>query len=149
MSEGSPTPDRLRIAGAVVVVVVVLAVAGVAALDHRPHRPPLDRAIDVLSDERSFDSSREAVVHFADVYQHLVDAAAGFPKDCDTSTGKARCLAVNQAASWSLNVSTASGQCTQPAIQQGRLELLRYLRETKRLGDADTDPPALPALPAC
>ena len=134
---------------ALALAVVVVAVAGTRLVADEDD--PVADAIAVLADEEAFDSSEEAVVHFADTYQHLVDAAATFPKDCDVDhdRGRGRCLALNQAASWSLNVSTASGQCTQPAIQEGRLALLRYVMSAGELGDRHEEAPPLPPLPAC
>jgi hypothetical protein len=149
---GATTSDRTRktalIAAVVVVIIVVVSLVVARRADDTP---PLDRALVLLGQERKFDSSREAVVHFADVYQDLVDAAAAFPKDCDTSTDQheGACLALNQAASWSLNFSTAAADCTQPAVQQGRLDLRRYLEAAKALDDAATEPPPLPSLPSC
>jgi hypothetical protein len=132
---------------ALALAVVVVAIAGTRLLAEEDD--PVADAIAVLADEEAFDSSEEAVVHFADTYQHLVDAAATFPKDCEVDRGRGRCLALNQAASWSLNVSTASGQCTQPAIQEGRLALLRYVSAASELGDRHEEAPPLPPLPAC
>ena len=135
---------------AVIAVMLVVAVLAAYLISSRTSDDqPLDDALDLLRRETSFDSSTEAVVHFADVYQHLVDAAATFPKDCDVDAGRGRCLAINQAASWSLNFSPASGHCTQPAIQEGRIALLDYVTQANGLDDAEPEPPPLPPLPSC
>ena len=110
---------------------------------------PVDRAVALLGNEREFDSSREAVTSFAAVYQHLVDATREFPKDCDVDAGKGRCLALNEAASWALNFSPATGHCTQPAIQQGRVAILEFVKASGALRDNVTAPPALPPIPSC
>ena len=123
--------------------------AVVAAIRLSGDEDPLERAVALLSQERKFDSSREAVENFAGVYGDLVDATEAFPKDCAVENGRGRCLGLNQAAGWSLNFSPASGHCTQPAVQEGRLALLDYLRTTSALDDSTAEPPPLPPIPTC
>jgi hypothetical protein len=149
MSRPTTPATRAAIAAAIVVLVVAVAVIATVALRRSNDDDPVERALDLLQQERKFDSSTEAVVHFADVYQHLVDAAAAFPKDCDVDHGKGRCLALNQAASWSINFSPASGHCTQPAVQEGRLAMLDYVTRAKTLAGDTTEPPPLPPIPSC
>ena len=141
--------DRRRLV-AIAMLILLVGIGGVAALwMSDDDSDPVTAATSLLEQERKFDASRQAVESFAAVYQHLVDATKEFPKDCDVETGKGRCLALNQAASWSLNVATASGQCTQPAIQESRLALLGYVRKARALDDGVTEPPALPSIPPC
>jgi hypothetical protein len=143
------SPRRRIVLAAALVILLLVAVVTVAVVTREHRDDPLDAAIGLLGRPNKFDSSTEAVVHFADVYQHLVDAAGAFEKDCDVDDGKGRCLAINQAASWSLNFSPASGHCTQPAIQEGRIALLDYLTRSAALDDDATEPPPLPPIPAC
>lgn len=127
----------------------MIAVAAFAVVRLSGDDDPVEQAVAALTEESKFDSSREAVENFAGVYGHLVEATEAFPKDCDVDAGKGRCLGLNQAASWSLNFSPASGHCTQPAVQEGRLALLDYLRTTSALDDSAAEPPPLPPIPIC
>ena len=141
--------DRRRLV-AIAMLILLAGIGVVAALRMSSgDGDPVDDAIDLLGQERKFDESRQAVENFTAVYQHLVAATKTFPKDCDVDRGRGRCLALNQAASWSLNVATASGQCTQPAIQERRIALLDYVRTTSALADAEAEPPPLPAIQTC
>jgi hypothetical protein len=135
---------------AVAVFVLVAAAAAIVALVTADRgSDPVDDAVELLEQERKFDASRQAVESFATVYEHLVEATTAYPKDCEVDRGRGRCLALNQAASWSLNVATGSGRCTQPAVQEGRLALLDYVTEASALDDAETEPPPLPSIPTC
>ena len=127
----------------------MIAVATFAALRLWADGDPVEDAVSLLGRETKFDSSREAVENFAEVYADLVEATEEFPKDCGVDAGRGRCLGLNQAASWSLNFSPASGHCTQPAVQEGRLALLDYLEATSALDDGAAEPPPLPPIPTC
>lgn len=127
---------------------VALAV-GVVALRSLDDDPPLERVEALLESESRFDTSKEAVTGFASAYELLVDATTDFPRDCDVDTGRGRCLGLNQAASWALAFSPASGQCTQPSIQEGRIALLDYVRRSVEIDDAAEEPPPLPPIPNC
>lgn len=142
------TNTRSR-AAIIVAVAVMLAIVAVLTWSRfGDEDDPVEDAIALLSDERRFDSSREAVQAFAAVYEHLVEATTALAKDCEASTGARRCVALNEAAAWSLGFSPASGHCTQPAVHEGRAALLAFLRATAELED-DAQPPALPPVPAC
>lgn len=148
MTDTTATMARRR--WTLIAVVVALAIAcAIAALQISQSDGPVERALSLLERESSFDSSEEAVQHFAVVYQDLVDATSDLPKDCDVKAGKGRCLALNQAAAWSLSFSPASGQCTQPAIQTGRVALLQYVQRSAALDEAAAEPPVLPPIPSC
>lgn len=135
---------------AIAMLILLVGIGGVAALwMSGDDRDPITAATALLEQERKFDASRQAVESFAAVYQHLVEATKDFPKDCDIDAGEGRCVAINQAASWSLNMATSSARCTQPAIQEARIALLDYVNEARTLDDAVTEPPSLPAIPAC
>jgi hypothetical protein len=129
-----------------VLVALMVAVGAVAAVRLSREHDPVDDALARLSEESRFDSSTEAVQSFALVYQDLVD---GLPEDCSAATGRGRCLGLHQAAAWSLAFSTASGSCTQPAIQEGRIALRGYVRTADDLGRGATEAPPLPAIPSC
>lgn len=146
---GSIAAGRRLTLAAVVTVGAVVALGAFIALRGSGDGDPTERAVAVLGSEARFDSSKEAVASFALVYQHLAEATERFPKDCSAPTGKGRCLALNQAAGWSLSFSPLSGHCTQPAIQRGRLALLGYLRQSRALAGEASEPPALPPFPTC
>ena len=143
------TRARRRIAAVAAVAAVVVATAIVALVAADRGGDPVDDAIELLQQEQKFDASRQAVESFATVYEHLVEATKTYPKDCEVDPGRGRCLALNQAASWSLNIATGSGRCTQPAVQEGRLALLGYLTEASSLDGEETEPPPLPSMPTC
>ena len=142
-------PTRRRTIIIAAAAVGVLAIGGVAAFRVTRDDDPVADAISLLEQESKFDASREAVENLATVHERLVAATRDFPKDCDIDAGMGRCLALNQAASWSLNFATASAACTQPAIQEGRVALLDYLTTTTTMADDATDPPPLPSIPNC
>lgn len=131
------------------VVVLVLVAGGVVAFRETRRPEPVDQAVAVLQSESGFDSSKEAVASFALAYQHLADATEHYPKDCVVAADRGRCLALNQAASWTLAFSPLAGGCTQPAIQTGRIAILDYVRRSTALGASVAEPPELPPIPSC
>lgn len=133
------------LAGAVAGVAVVAVLAFASGDDDAP----ADDALALLGSEARFDTSEEAVTGFASAYQLLVEEAADFERDCGDDEGKARCLGLNQAAGWALAFSPASGSCTQPSIQEGRIALRDYVKRTIELADSVDEPPPLPPIPSC
>ena len=140
---------RRRLLLVALALAALLAAVAVIVRQRSAEDDPVDEARALLQQERRFDSSRKAVQSFALVYQHRVDATKAYPKDCDVEAGRGRCLGLNQAASWTLNFSPASGHCTQPAVQEGRLAMLDYVTASVALGDAASEPPPLPPIPTC
>jgi hypothetical protein len=137
----------MRLAGRVAVVVLfVSAVALAVWWVRRDDRPPLERAVALVSDRSGFTEAEESSATLAEVSVLLLESA----RSCEPGTGAltSRCDARLEAAAYTQVLAAEVARCPPAGRQEVRVTMTAYLRALADESRA-VAPPDPPTQPRC